>query len=90
MLITYQTIVVRTPRYTILVDTCTGEDKDHPPFDFPGKERWRNELFALGISSASSGSPTDTYAERTSERKRLTCPARSFDCEDNCSAAPST
>ena len=42
--------VVRTPRYTILVDTCTGEDKGHPPpFDFPGKERWRNELFALGI-----------------------------------------
>ena len=25
--------------------------KGHPPpFDFPGKERWRNELFALGIS----------------------------------------
>jgi glyoxylase-like metal-dependent hydrolase (beta-lactamase superfamily II) len=51
MNITYQTFVVRTPKYTILVDTCTGEDKGHPPpFDFPGKERWRNELFALGIS----------------------------------------
>ena len=51
MVITYQTFVVRTPRYTILVDTCTGEDKGHPPpFDFPGKERWRNELFALGVS----------------------------------------
>ena len=51
MVITYQTFVVRTPRYTILVDTCTGEDKGHPPpFDFPGKERWRDELFALGIS----------------------------------------
>ena len=50
MVITYQTFVVRTPRYTILVDTCTGEHKGHPPpFDFPGKERWRNELFALGI-----------------------------------------
>src|SRR5689334_25256453 len=50
MVITYQTFVVRTPRYTILVDTCTGENKDHPPpFDFPGKERWRNELFALGV-----------------------------------------
>jgi hypothetical protein len=49
MVITYQTFVVRTPHYTILVDTCTGEDKGHPPpFDFPGKERWRNELFALG------------------------------------------
>ena len=51
MNITYDTFVVRTPKYTILVDTCTGEDKGHPPpFDFPGKERWRNELFALGIS----------------------------------------
>jgi len=49
--ITYQTFVVRTPHHTILVDTCTGEDKGHPPpFDFPGKERWRNELFALGVS----------------------------------------
>src|SRR5258708_19125329 len=51
MCITYQTFVVRSPRHTILVDTCTGEDKGHPaPFDFPGKERWRNELFALGLS----------------------------------------
>src|SRR3981189_1939330 len=50
MVITYQTFAVRTPRYTILVDTCTGEDKGHPPpFDFPGKERWRNVLFALRI-----------------------------------------
>jgi glyoxylase-like metal-dependent hydrolase (beta-lactamase superfamily II) len=50
IVVTYQTFVVRTPRYTILVDTCTGEDKGHPPpFDFPGKERWRNELFALGV-----------------------------------------
>ena len=51
MVITYQTFVVRTSRYIILVDTCTGEHKGHPPpFDFPGKERWRNELFGLGIS----------------------------------------
>ena len=50
MVITYQTFVVRTPHHTILVDTCTGEDKGHPPpFDFPGKERWRNEFLALGI-----------------------------------------
>ena len=42
---------MRSPRHTILVDTCTGEDKGHAaPFDFPGKERWRNELFALGVS----------------------------------------
>ncbi len=52
MFITYQTFVVRTPRHTILVDTCTGEEKGHPPpFDFPGKERWRNELFALGAAT---------------------------------------
>jgi len=51
MCITYQTFVVRTPHHTILVDTCTGEDKGHPPpFDFPGKERWQHELFALGVS----------------------------------------
>ncbi len=51
LVMTYQTFVVRTPKHTILVDTCTGEDKGHPaPFDFPGKERWRNELFALGVS----------------------------------------
>src|SRR5262249_5346709 len=27
LVITYQTYVVRTPEHTILVDTCTGEDK---------------------------------------------------------------
>ena len=51
LVITYQSFLVRTPRYTILVDTCSGENKGHPPpFDFPGKERWRNELRALGVS----------------------------------------
>ena len=36
MVITYQTFVVRTPHHTILVDTCTGEDKGYPaPMDFP-------------------------------------------------------
>ena len=57
MFISYQTFVVGTPRHTILVDTCilipvrTGEDKGHPAsFDFLGKERWRNELFALGVN----------------------------------------
>ena len=44
----------------------------------------------MAISSAMSDSATDAYAERTSDRKRLTCPARSLDCDDNCSAAPST
>jgi len=51
LVMTYQTFVVRTPKVTILVDTCTGEHKGHPaPFDFPGKERWREELFALGVT----------------------------------------
>src|SRR5215472_16840130 len=31
MVITYQTYIVRTPKHTILVDTCTGEDKGYPP-----------------------------------------------------------
>ncbi len=48
LVMTYQTFVIRTPNLTILVDTCAGEHKGHPaPFDFPGKERWREELFAL-------------------------------------------
>ena len=51
MNITYQTFVLRSPKHTILVDTCTGLEKGHPaPFDFPGKERWRDELFALGVT----------------------------------------
>ena len=51
MVITYQTFVVRTPHHAILVDTCTGEHKGiRRRSIFPGKERWRNELFALGIS----------------------------------------
>ena len=51
IMMTYQTFVIRTPKHTILVDTCTGEHKGHPaPFDFPGKERWRDELFALGVT----------------------------------------
>ena len=50
LVMTYQTFVVSTPHHTILVDTCTGEHKDLPaPFDFPGKERWREGLVALGI-----------------------------------------
>jgi hypothetical protein len=40
MVITYQTYVVRTPKHTILIDTCTGEDKGYPPpMDFP-KQPW--------------------------------------------------
>jgi len=51
LMMTYQTFVVRTPHHTILIDTCTGEHKDLPaPFDFAGKERWREEFLRLGLS----------------------------------------
>ncbi len=50
MVITYRTFVVRTPRQTVLVDTCTGEDKGYPaPFDFP-KQRWLDEFRGNGLS----------------------------------------
>jgi len=49
MMITYQTFVVRTPHHTILVDTCTGEDKGYPaPMDFP-KQPWLDGLRAEGL-----------------------------------------
>jgi glyoxylase-like metal-dependent hydrolase (beta-lactamase superfamily II) len=49
MVITYQTFVVRTPRRVILVDTCTGEDKNYPaPMDFP-KQPWLDGLAAQGL-----------------------------------------
>src|SRR5436190_8495553 len=49
MVITYQTYVVRTPKHTILVDTCTGEDKGYPPpMDFP-KKPWLDGFAAEGL-----------------------------------------
>ena len=40
MVIPYQTFVVRTPQHTMLIDTCTGEDKGYPaPWNFP-KRPW--------------------------------------------------
>jgi glyoxylase-like metal-dependent hydrolase (beta-lactamase superfamily II) len=49
MVITYQTFVVRTPKHTILVDTCTGEDKGYPaPMDFP-KQTWLDGFAAAGL-----------------------------------------
>jgi glyoxylase-like metal-dependent hydrolase (beta-lactamase superfamily II) len=49
LVITYQTFVVRTPHHTILVDTCTGEDKGYaPPMDFP-KQPWLDGFAALGL-----------------------------------------
>jgi glyoxylase-like metal-dependent hydrolase (beta-lactamase superfamily II) len=49
LVITYQTFVVRTPHHTILVDTCTGEDKGFPaPMDYP-KQPWLDGLAAAGL-----------------------------------------
>jgi glyoxylase-like metal-dependent hydrolase (beta-lactamase superfamily II) len=49
MVITYQTFVVRTPHHTILVDTCSGEDKGYPaPMDFP-KQPWLDRFRAAGL-----------------------------------------
>src|ERR1700733_2255513 len=49
MVITYQTFVVRTPHHTILIDTCTGEDKGYPaPMDFP-KQPWLDGFRAEGL-----------------------------------------
>jgi glyoxylase-like metal-dependent hydrolase (beta-lactamase superfamily II) len=49
LVITYRTFVVRTPAHTILIDTCTGEDKGYPPpMDFP-KAPWLDGFRALGL-----------------------------------------
>ena len=49
LVITYQTYVVRTPKRTILVDTCTGEDKGYaPPMDFP-KQPWLDGFRDAGL-----------------------------------------
>jgi glyoxylase-like metal-dependent hydrolase (beta-lactamase superfamily II) len=49
MVITYQTYVVRTPKHTVLIDTCTGEDKGYPPpMDFP-KQPWLDGFAAAGL-----------------------------------------
>ncbi|MBR0652030.1 MBL fold metallo-hydrolase [Roseomonas terrae] len=50
LVLTYQTFVVRTPHHTILVDTCTGEDKGYkPPMDF-SRQPWRDGLRREGLS----------------------------------------
>jgi len=50
MIITYQTFVVRTPRHTVLIDTCTGEAKGYPPpMDFP-KRPWLDNFRAAGLT----------------------------------------
>jgi glyoxylase-like metal-dependent hydrolase (beta-lactamase superfamily II) len=49
LVITYQTFVVRTPKHTILIDTCTGEDKGYAaPMNFP-KQPWLDSFRAAGL-----------------------------------------
>ena len=49
IVITYQTFVVRTPKHTILIDTCTGEDKGYAaPMNFP-KQPWLDNFRAAGL-----------------------------------------
>ena len=49
MVITYQTYIVRTPKHTILIDTCTGEDKGYaPPWDF-SKQPWLDGFREAGL-----------------------------------------
>src|SRR6516165_10741169 len=41
--------IVRTPKHTVLIDTCTGEDKGYPPpMDFP-KQPWLDGFAAAGL-----------------------------------------
>jgi len=49
IVITYQTFVVRSPRHTILVDTCSGEGKNYPaPLDFP-RQPWLDGFASLAL-----------------------------------------
>jgi glyoxylase-like metal-dependent hydrolase (beta-lactamase superfamily II) len=50
MVITYQTFVVRTPKHTVLIDTCLGHEKGHPaPMDFDTMP-WLDNFKAAGLS----------------------------------------
>ena len=40
LVITYRTYVVRTPKHTILVDTCTGEDKGASTLPSAARGAW--------------------------------------------------
>ncbi len=50
MVITYQTFVVQTPKHTMLVDTCVGEDKNlGAPFNSYPKQPWLDGFAATGL-----------------------------------------
>ena len=49
VVLTFQTFLVRTPKLTVLIDTCFGDDKGSPaPFDFP-KQPWLDNFRAAGL-----------------------------------------
>ena len=50
LVITYQTFVLRSPRHTILIDTCVGQDKPNRGdwLDYP-KQPWLDGFAALGL-----------------------------------------
>src|SRR5690242_12993525 len=52
LVIPYQTFVVKTPRHTVLIDTCTGEHKGYgPPWNFDTRP-WLDGFNALGLNLA--------------------------------------
>ena len=77
MVITYQTCVVRTPKHTVLIDTCTGEDKGYPPpMDFP-KKPWPDGFAAEGLRSMMLVIVTSPIASLFISTLPNVCPARS-------------
>lgn len=50
LVMAYHSFVLRWPGRTVLIDTCTGEDKGYPPpMDFP-KQPWLDGLAALDLA----------------------------------------
>lgn len=53
LIMAFQSFVLQTPRHTILIDTCVGEDKErnNPGFHMK-KWPWMDNLHALGLTPA--------------------------------------
>jgi glyoxylase-like metal-dependent hydrolase (beta-lactamase superfamily II) len=50
LVITYQTFVVRTPRCTVLIDTCVGEHRRRPPQLLFDKQPWLDGFAQHGLA----------------------------------------
>ena len=48
--LTFQSLLLRTPRHTILIDTCVGEHQDRREGLLYPKDRWLREFNEAGIS----------------------------------------